>query len=106
MVSTRPDASPDVDSETPDSAPIWADGCAQSDRQPGEQERREQIGEVAGVGRYPGEPEHADRQKRQPGDEQLPNPDDGDEPGAGRPPTPTKAVTDVASQATPVLVGE
>ena len=27
IVSTRPDASPDVDSETPDSAPIWAEGA-------------------------------------------------------------------------------
>ena len=80
-------------------------GSAQSDRHPREQEGRKQIGEVAGVGRYPSEPEHADRQQRQARDEQSPNADDGNKPGAGDADA-TKAVTDVASQATPVLVGE
>ena len=87
IVSTRPDANPDVDSETPESAPICTDGRAQSDRHAGEQERGEQVGDVVGVARHPRKPEHADRQQRQAGDQQLAHADESDEAGAGAPRT-------------------
>ena len=85
IVSTSPDAESRCrlgDSRQRPDLHRWR---AQSDRQPGEQEGREQIGDVVGVGSAPGSARASPiASSDKPVTSSLRTPTDGDEPGAGR----------------------
>ena len=78
---------------------------AQADRDPGQEERRQQIRHVVGVRRHPRQPQHSDASSVRPVTSSLRTPTLA----TSRPPVrpdATKAVTEVASHDTPVFVGE